>query len=33
MGKENVVMEFYSVMKKNEMMSFAGKIDGTRDHY
>jgi hypothetical protein len=25
-------MEFYSVMK-NEIMSFAGKMDGARDHH
>jgi hypothetical protein len=26
-------MEFYAAMKKNEMLSFAGKTDGIREHH
>jgi hypothetical protein len=26
-------MEFYAAMKKNEMLSFAGKMDGIREHH
>jgi hypothetical protein len=26
-------MEFYSAMKKNEILSFAGKMDGIGEHH
>jgi hypothetical protein len=26
-------MEYYSAIKKKEIMSFSGKMDGTGDHY
>jgi hypothetical protein len=36
MGKDNIVYvhnEYYSDIKKNEIMSFAGKMDGTGGYH